>query len=118
MSRFDASNAIDSLMAHSNSVQESYSNFLFPGHADTTNFKKDEISDELCNVAFDNLTERIGICNYIDFYDFPQLPNSCDSLLILHLKGGEASSWDYGQKLKKHLKHFFAKFQLSTIYGF
>ena len=32
--------------------------------------------------------------------------------------GGEASSWDYGQKLKKHLKHFFAKFQLSTIYGF
>ena len=33
------------------------------------------------------------------------------------LKGGEATSWDYGQKLKKHLKHF-AKFQLSTIYGF
>ena len=36
----------------------------------------------------------------------------------LSVKGGEASSWDYGQKLKKHLKHFFAKFQLSAIYGF
>ena len=34
------------------------------------------------------------------------------------LKGGEASSWDYGQKLKKHLKHFFTEFQLSTIYRF
>ena len=34
------------------------------------------------------------------------------------VKGGEASSWDYGQKLKKHIKHFFAKFQLFTIYGF
>ena len=33
-------------------------------------------------------------------------------------KGGEASSWDYGQKLKKHLKHFFSKFQFSTIYRF
>ena len=34
------------------------------------------------------------------------------------LKGGEAFSWDYAQKLKKLLKHFFAKFQLSTIYRF
>ena len=33
------------------------------------------------------------------------------------IKGGEASSWDYGQKLKKHLKQFFAKFQFSTVYG-
>ena len=33
-------------------------------------------------------------------------------------KGGEASSWDRVQKLKKHLKHFFTKFQLSTIYRF
>ena len=34
------------------------------------------------------------------------------------VNGGGASSWDYGQKLKKHLKYFFAIFQLSTIYGF
>ena len=34
------------------------------------------------------------------------------------VKGGEASSWDYVQKLKKHLKHFFTKLQLSTIYRF
>ena len=37
---------------------------------------------------------------------------------LISFKGGEASSWDYGQKLKKHLKHFFAKFQFSTIYRF
>ena len=29
--------------------------------------------------------------------------------------GGEASSWDYVQKLNTHLKHFVTKFQLSTI---
>ena len=37
---------------------------------------------------------------------------------MIEFKGGKVSSWDYGQKLKKHLKHFFAKFQLFTIYGF
>ena len=31
------------------------------------------------------------------------------------IEGGEASSWNYVQKLKKHLKHFFTKVQLSTI---
>ena len=34
------------------------------------------------------------------------------------IKRGETSSWDYAQKLKNHLKHFFTKFQLSTIYRF
>ena len=37
---------------------------------------------------------------------------------VVSFTGGEASSWHYGQKLKKHLKHFFAKFQLSAIYRF
>ena len=32
------------------------------------------------------------------------------------LKEVKHPSWDYVQKLKKHLKHFFTKFQLSTIY--
>ena len=37
---------------------------------------------------------------------------------FLSVEGGEASSWNYGQKLKKYLKHFFAKFEVSTIYRF
>ena len=70
---------IDCLMLHSDSMQESYSDFLLPGHAATTNFENDTISDELCDVAFDNLIERIGTYGYINFDDFPQLPNSYDS---------------------------------------
>ena len=72
-------------MAHSDSVQESYLDFLLPGHAATTNFENDAISVKLRDVAFDNLPERIDTCDYTNFDDFPQLPNFCDSLFILHL---------------------------------
>ena len=66
-------------MAHFNLVQLSYR------HAATTNLEKDAISDELCDVAYDNLTERNGTCDYIDYVDFSELRNSCDNLSILHL---------------------------------
>ena len=58
--------------------------FLLPGHAATTNFENDAISDELCDAALDNLTEWNGTCDYIALYDFPQLPYICNSLSILH----------------------------------
>ena len=87
MSQFKASVAIDCLIAHSDSLQESYPDFLLSGHAPTVyfnNFKNDAANDELCDVAFDNLTERIGTRDCMDCDDFPQLPNSCDSLTIYH----------------------------------
>ena len=84
MSRFEASAAINCLMAH-NSVQVSYRDFLLPGHAATPTFESDPISEELCDIAFDNLTERIGTFDYIDCDDFSQLSNSGDRLSILHL---------------------------------
>ena len=55
---------------------------------------------------------------------FPKLPEkghvdgAKTMLHRLNVEGGKTSSWDYVQKIKKHLKHFFTKFQLSTIYRF
>ena len=71
-------------MTQSESVQKSYSDFILPGHAATTNFENDAISDEFRDVAFGNLPERISTCDYTNFEDFPQLPNSCVGLSILH----------------------------------
>ena len=101
MSRFEASVAIDCLMAHSDLVQESYSDFLLPGHAATSNFENDAISNELCDVTFDNLSERSGTCNDIDFDDFPQLPNSCGSLtiLLLNIRSLHANFYKLGNVL-------------------
>ena len=50
------------------------------------------------------------------FWQISSLPLS--KRFKICFEGGEASIWDYGQKLKKHLLHFFAKFQLSTVYRF
>ena len=67
-------------MAHSDSVHKSYSDFLLPDHAATTNFENYTKSDELCDVAVDSLTERIGTCDTLIlmiFLNYPILVIAC-----------------------------------------
>ena len=53
--------------------------------------------------------------NHLEFH-LNEIKKKMKLSKIWQLKGGEAPSWKYVQKIKKRPKHIFTKFQLSTAY--
>ena len=91
----------DNYLIETSQLYENYTRAVFP------------ISAKKCETFFGNFTQIFHKCETA-FNSGVFYLHKCE----MTFKGGEASSWDYVQKLKKHLKHFFTKLQLLMIYRF